>query len=58
MQEGNRLCWQKVTCNKDLQEVLDKIPQEPYIRIAGDVNRRIGDAQINGVKQRFHEPFR
>ncbi|XP_050455237.1 craniofacial development protein 2-like [Cataglyphis hispanica] len=38
-----------------LQEEIDKIPEEHKILIMGDLNARIGNAVVDGVKQRFNE---
>ena len=38
-----------------LQEYLDRIPASNSVLILGDLNARIGNDTVNGVKQRFNE---
>lgn len=37
----------------DLDSKMEKIPKEHEVLIMGDVNARIGNIVINGIKQRF-----
>ncbi|XP_055378928.1 craniofacial development protein 2-like [Condylostylus longicornis] len=39
----------------DLQAEIEKVPKEHKIVILGDMNARVGNTEINGVKNRFNE---